>query len=179
MKIESLIFWAPAATVDLFKEYCIDPIMDKRVKRFAMFILKHRTENDDDCAGIYNKSLLYLVSNAFEDKPRIPIFRDGIPLIGMQKFVDPDGSKSKVDPKIRAMVKNGYVDLIMSPNEDVVGLNSAARSKKHGDFDNDNATLLATLARILNKTKVGGEIVSHPTSGEQKSKRMNIERQAS
>ena len=38
-------------------------------------------EQDDHCAHIYNKSLLYLVSNAFEDPARIPLFRDGVPIL--------------------------------------------------------------------------------------------------
>ena len=43
-------------------------------------------EQDDDCAGIYHKSLLYLVSNALEKQAAL-FFADGEPLLGMEKFI--------------------------------------------------------------------------------------------
>ncbi len=47
-----------------------------------MFTLTDKAEQDDNCVNIYNKSLLYLVSNAFEDKQHIPLISDGEPLLG-------------------------------------------------------------------------------------------------
>src|SRR3546814_4232231 len=44
-------------------------------------------EQDDHRAHIYNKSLLYLVSNAFEAKSRIPGVRDGVPILGLEKSI--------------------------------------------------------------------------------------------
>ena len=38
-----------------------------------------KVEQDDNCASLYNRSLLYLVSNTCERKPRTPI-------LGMEKF---------------------------------------------------------------------------------------------
>jgi len=62
-----------------------------KIKRFALFTLDDQTEQDDDCAAIYHKSLLYLVSNAFENAVRVPVFHpDGEPILGMQKFIDKD-----------------------------------------------------------------------------------------
>ena len=47
--------------------------------------LSDQAERDDHCANIYHKSLLYLVSHAFEATPRIPLVRDGVPIVGMEK----------------------------------------------------------------------------------------------
>jgi hypothetical protein len=48
----------------------------------ARFILTDVAERQDNCANVYRRSLLYLVSNAFEHQRQVP-------LLGMQKFVDP------------------------------------------------------------------------------------------
>jgi len=144
--------WAPACTVELFKQAYLPSILNKTVARFAMFTLSDRTEQDDHCARIYNKSLLYLVSNAFEAKPRIPLIRpDGVPILGMQKFVDKD-------TPLKTLFAQKKADWIVSPNADPIGTAHASRSLSHGGFDDDQPTLQATLARILNQAQVKAEI---------------------
>ena len=71
-------------------------------------------EQDDNCARIYNKSLLYLVSNAFEDKPRIPGFRDGVPLLGLQKSI-------AQDKEVGALFRGKKAELIIAPNDEAEG----------------------------------------------------------
>ncbi len=93
-----------------------------------------KSEQDDNCANIYHKSLLYLVANAFEEKARIPLFRDGVPILGMQKFLAKD-----VD--VQAKVKSGQIDIVYSPNDQNLGSISASKSQHHGDFDDDEATV--------------------------------------
>ena len=72
----------------LSRDY-LPAIRERQIKQFALFTLTDRAEQDDDCANIYHKSLLYLVSNAFEKELRKPWFRDadGEPLLGMEKFL--------------------------------------------------------------------------------------------
>ena len=108
---------------------------------FSIFTLTDKAEQDDNCAGIYNKSLLYLVSNAFERRFRIPILNpDGEPILGMEKFIRKD---------------KAICDLITSKGDWVLAPNTALAAKDksnarhHGDFDNEADTLRATLARIL------------------------------
>jgi hypothetical protein len=89
--------------------------------------------------GPYGKSLLYLVSNAFEGK------RD-IPLLGMQRFLEKDPALKAVFAK----AANGFPSLV------VAGVNgpehSVSRSESHGGFDNDPATMNSLLCRILDVT---------------------------
>ena len=142
--IETVSLWAPACTTKLFKRSYLELIEQKRIRNFALFNLKNAAEKDDHCAHIYNKSLLYLVSNAFESKPRIPLFRDGVPLLGMNKFV-------KKDRKLQALLRKRHVDYVLAPNEEKEGTRGASRARSHGGFDDDPATVKATLARILGR----------------------------
>jgi hypothetical protein len=106
--------------------------------RFNLFTLTDKAEQDDNCAHIYNKSLLYLVSNAFEKIQRIPgIKPDGEPILGMQTFAARSADLSK-------MLKDPRARWLLTP-----GLESSARH--HGDFDNDDNTLHTTLDSILSK----------------------------
>jgi hypothetical protein len=118
-----------------------------KINRFALFTLKDQAERDDNCAQIYHKSLLYLVSNAFEDKPRIPLFRDdGDPILGMEKFV-------RLDEEISKLFSKSNCDWILSPNIEAEGSESASTAAHHGDFDDDIPTVKAALKRILGDGK--------------------------
>ncbi|GAB3921719.1 C1 family peptidase [Larkinella terrae] len=146
LKIESCALWAPACTVKLFKEAYLPAINSKKINRFALYTLTDEAEQDDNCAKIYNKSLLYLVSNAFENKPRIPLFRDGEPILGMAKFV-------MKDPELAKLFKSKNADWVQSPNNEMKDPKSKSTSRHHGDFDNDRSTVESTLARILDSSK--------------------------
>ena len=139
--IKSCTLWAPACTVDLFKQTYLPLVKNGGIEKFSMFTMDDKTEQDDNCARIYNKSLLYLVSNAFEDKPRIPLFRDGFPILGMEKFV-------KADKELDTLFSGGNAEWIRSPNNITADPANHSTARHHGDFDNDKATVAATLQRI-------------------------------
>jgi hypothetical protein len=141
IKVATCTLWAPACTIALFKEAYLPPIRNGQVGRFALFALSDPVEQDDHCARIYNKSLLYLVSNAFESPQRIPVFRDGVPILGMERFL-------RADPVVSGLFK-GKADLVIAPNSEPVGSTAASGARQHGDFDDDKATVHATLARII------------------------------
>ncbi|HTS23668.1 MAG TPA: C1 family peptidase [Casimicrobiaceae bacterium] len=142
--VASATLWAPAITVELFKDAWLPALAG--VSRFAVFTLDDQTEQDDDCASIYHKSLLYLVSDAFEKTFRVPLVHpDGEPILGMQKAI-------KGDPVLsRLFGPNGSADWVIAPNREGEGSPSASRAKHHGDFDDDKTTVLATLARVLGR----------------------------
>jgi len=93
------------------------------------------------------------VSDAFEKFPRIPIVRDGVPLLGMEKFV-------RQDPALVALLGDRW---IQAPNTEPVGSPSASGARHHGDFDSDAATLRATLSRILAGDAAGAARASAAT----------------
>jgi len=151
VKIDTCTLWAPACTTQLFKDSYLPAIDQGLIDRFALFTLTDKAEQDDNCANIYHKSLLYLVSNAFEETARIPLIHpDGEPILGMQKCVEEDDA-------VNSIFKQKRADWIRSPNTKPVGSADAAQSMHHGDFDDDEATVKATLARILGKSTAKGE----------------------
>jgi hypothetical protein len=139
--IRTATFLAPAITQVGFDEYYLPLVKQEAIEDLALFTLSDRAEQDDHCANIYNKSLLYLVSNAFEAEARIPFFRDGVPLIGMEKFLAKHGP-------VREQIDAGRIRWVMAPNHGQEGSPSASSASSHGGFDNDKATLLAILARV-------------------------------
>jgi hypothetical protein len=166
LTIESCTLWAPACTVDLFSSNYLLALDAGTIKRFALFALTDDAEQDDNCADIYHKSLLYLVSNAFEEKAKIPLVRDGWPILGMQKFV-----KQYLGP----VFKKKDREFVLCPNNELEGSPSASRARSHGDFDDDICTLKSTLARILNAQKTDQvEFAFHHSASSQRDRREKL-----
>jgi hypothetical protein len=133
--IDSLTLWAPACTIELFNEI-YKPLIGKAdgIRAFRLFTLDDKTERDDHCANIYHKSLLYLVSHAFERRPRIPLIQDGTFLLGLERDVRKAIPARFWDGKQRRW--------FISPAA------AESEARRHGDFDNDEVTLAATLRMI-------------------------------
>jgi hypothetical protein len=142
---------APAITVKLFKDILLPHIQSGACPHPSMYILSDVGERDDD-VGPYGRSLLYLVSNAFEGKKETPI-------LGMERFVsyssqDPD--KDIVDPDVAALFQknvNGLPSLIIAgEGKSSTRISpSLSRSDSHGGFDNDEYTMNSVLYRILGR----------------------------
>jgi hypothetical protein len=148
--VTTCTLWAPACTVQLFKQTYLPSIQAGKVGQFGLFTLTDKAEQDDNCAHLYNKSLLYLVAHAFEQNVRIPRIRpDGEAILGMSLFVN-------ADAELQALFKSkkAGTDWVTAPNNEPLGSRNATTARHHGDFDNDTATVQATLARILDKKNV-------------------------
>lgn len=142
--VKSCTLWAPACTIDLFNQY-YEPSLDggvgRRLREFAVYNLTDSAEQNDHCAHIYHKSLLYLVSNALEEEARIPFFRDGTPLLGMEKFIEKDS-------ELKKLFRKTFADLVLSPGGTTGDPLTHSTSQSHGGFDDDGPTLKGLLARI-------------------------------
>jgi hypothetical protein len=148
LKIKTCTLWAPACTTKLFKAFYLPALNSGDIGAFTLFTLTDKAEQDDNCAKIYNKSLLYLVSNAFEDEPRVPIFRpNGDAILGMEKFIIADNELQALFDETSRL----DTTWLLSPNTVAIGSEDGSRSTHHGDFDDDKATVMATLARIVGK----------------------------
>lgn len=159
LTIETCTLWAPACTVDVFRQFYVPASGPaKKIKRFSLFTLDDTTERADNCAEIYHKSLLYLVSDAFESQIRIPLIHpDGEPLLGMEKFVSKPDSLSAGSSVAQWLQQNGC-DWIKSPNQQAKGSADSAGARHHGDFSTDEAVLLATIARIAGQGTADGSV---------------------
>jgi hypothetical protein len=157
LKVRSCTLWAPACTLALFKECYLPAIREGLIERFALYNLTDHAEQDDDCAGIYNRSLLYLVSHAFEDSVRVPVMGRfqkqlrGVPLLGLERCLQEDRALRRL-----FAAPHGRAELVLAPNDhsDDAGAErasalKASRARHHGDFDQDLPTVRSTLARIL------------------------------
>jgi Papain family cysteine protease len=149
VNFKSLQFMAPAIRVDLFKRTLLPHIVRGTCPQPSLYVLSDVGERDDDC-GPYGKSLLYLVSNAFEGRRETPI-------LGMERFVSPasqDPNKELVDLEIAALFKkkvDGNPSLVIAgagPRTATLSP-SLSRCNAHGGFDNDEYTLNSVLYRIL------------------------------
>jgi hypothetical protein len=151
LPIASTTLFAPACTMEFFRRTYVPLITSKAIGRFSVFTLTDRFEQDDDCVRIYNKSLLYLVSNALEDETfRVPVFRpEGEKLAGMQRFIQPEVEK---DPAMGAIFNPN--DWILAPNDEPAGSEKASRATKHGGFADDDVTVSALMARIVSAAQI-------------------------
>jgi hypothetical protein len=100
------------------------------INRLTLFTLADNAEQSDT-AGPYPKSLLYLVSNAFEGG-----HDQSVPLIGMSKFVQADKTSSSVFKSPRAA-------WIETSDE------TSPRCSSHGDFSGNAEVLSRTISLIL------------------------------
>lgn len=162
--IKTCTLWAPACTMKQFKQSYLPAIDSGKIGRFTLFTLSDKAEQDDHCARIYNKSLLYLVSNAFEKEPRIPLFRDGEPLLGLEKCV-------KEDSRVRDLFSSRKSDWVSAPNDQRDKVQNYSTARCHTDFDDDEATVRATLARMLGTEQVEGNFNFKSTKSSQRNKR--------
>jgi hypothetical protein len=124
LKLGSVSLLAPAATIEDFDEL-YRPLLNK-ADNMTVYNLSDTLEQNDQVAFVYRKSLLYLVSRAFEEKKEEP-------LLGLQ---------------IHGKDVKG-VDLIFSQGDPAKNKRSASRT--HGGFDNDPATMNDVLRRVLGK----------------------------
>ena len=153
--IETCTLWAPACTMNVYRSQYLPSIKSGHIKDLALFTLTDKAERDDNCANIYHKSLLYLVSHAFEaGLGKAPFLkeREGEPILGMAKFV------SQLPPAQRPF------EWVLAPNANAAATLEASTAKSHAAFDDDSATLASTLGRIVGKGKIKNTRFAHHAS---------------
>ncbi|MBT8047387.1 MAG: peptidase C1 [Xanthomonadales bacterium] len=140
--IDTVSMLAPAGSVELYMKKILpflkaqDPQF--RIDEMEVYNLSDALEQDDEVTKAYNKSLLYLVSRAFEES---------VPqkLLGMQtgcKDLDPEDK-----PRLKFHYSKG--DL---PRAQVT------KADSHGGFDNDPVTMNHILRRILPNDQWAGAV---------------------
>lgn len=123
-------FLAPAVRIDEFAQYMGPEIQAGKCPKPTLYILNEDQEMDDS-VGPYGRSLLWLVSRAFEDK------RD-TPILGMSTFL-----------KAARNQRDLLGDIVVSASQGKPGAETS--SKSHGGFDNDPLTMNSILYRILGR----------------------------
>ncbi|BAO45243.1 C1 family peptidase [Thiolapillus brandeum] len=129
LEFQTCSLMAPACTLDWYERAYVPALDAKgrlRIREMTIYNLRDRLEQDDTVTPLYHKSLLYLVSNAFEREREKP-------LLGMQKF---SPGMTPVGDLPRIHYSNGATGNI-------------TRSTSHGGFDNDVYTMNHILRRVL------------------------------
>ncbi|MBT9541334.1 C1 family peptidase [Thiobacillus sp.] len=142
--LKSVQFMAPAIRTDDFKKLLLAGLEAGQTPLPSLYVLSDKLERGDS-VGPYGKSLLYLVSNAFEGTREVPI-------LGMKAFIDADRQLAKlfsgsVDGRPALVVSEGIP--IDSAKADAAIQQGASVSHSHGGFDNDCATMNSVLVRVL------------------------------
>jgi len=141
-RIKTTSLMAPATTIDFFKASLLPHLRATGfgVDTMKIYNLIDELEKDDNVAKVYRKSLLYLVSKAFEEESAAPI-------LGMQRY-------SKGIEK----AKPGKLEVLYSKGSDSASAKTSSTS--HGGFDNDPNTMNSVLKTIL------GTAPGHPFTKE-------------
>jgi hypothetical protein len=135
--IDTCTLWAPGCTMDAFDQDLLPLVKSEAIRHFALYTLTDKAEQDDSC-GFYNKSILYLVSDALEAIPHVPWVSEGEPLLGMAKYAS----------RLKNFFAAGRAEWVQAPNS-ASGTRDASTAKHHANFDDDPDTLESTIARIL------------------------------
>lgn len=130
IQFKTLQLLAPAVRIDDFQQLMGEKIKTGQCPKPHFYILDEKQE-EDDSVGPYGRSLLWLVSRAFEDK------RD-TPILGMKCFFDKY-------PTLKHLANN----VVVSPIKGTPGCESY--SATHGGFDNDPCTMNSVMYQILGK----------------------------
>jgi hypothetical protein len=127
---KTLQLFAPAITVEDFDTLVVPTIKAGLCPVPRTYVLRNEEELDDT-VGPYDKSLLYLVSNAFEGQR-------GKPILGMKTFLEKD-------VRIRNLLGATLVTSNPSIKKAAYPFSS---SRTHGGFDNDPPTMNSMIWHI-------------------------------
>lgn len=135
-----IVLLAPANTHELFDETIRQH--GNRIRWLRMFGMKDSVECNDGLLGdgvaraLYPSSLLYFVSGLLE-------YETDAPVLGMQRFLNEASVFTAQDypesDRLRTWLSTPIDRLVWSSTDD--GDGRCSESHKHGDFDNDAATL--------------------------------------
>ena len=147
-----IIFLAPAVRYDLFAK-ALESHSDQ-IGKFRMFCMSESLESDDNLVPIlYTRSLLYFVSGVLEghiDEENKWKGDIDEPIVGMQRYINDKSVFNANDfpevEQVRNFLQKTPDSAVWSESSAGDGLNSMSR--KHGDFDNDEATVKSVVWMI-------------------------------
>lgn len=157
--VKSVHLYAPACTV-AFANRHYAPQADI-MNRLHLDILGDQCEQDDNVAYVYQKSLLYFVSNALEADLRMPIL--GLENVYNPRYSDWDGSSSAAEAltnwrnaveisKLNERLTIHKEEKIVTRRGNDAGLQKKTENASHGGFDNNVEIIGKTLERITGAT---------------------------
>lgn len=143
LTVERLALLAPAVRIDPFKQMLV-PRLGDGLNHVDMYTMDEEAERGDDLIEpigipIYGKSLLYLISGAFEPEDKHAA------ILGLEE-------RFSRDLEIKQLFAAGGPHRLELSHAKGKPHNPATKSRKHGCFDNDDATMRSVLAGIIDAT---------------------------
>ncbi|UBF30356.1 caspase family protein (plasmid) [Kovacikia minuta CCNUW1] len=164
---KTMHFLAPAIRIDAFKELLLKPGLigsGQGIDHLTIFTMKKDWEQADQCAGVYRKSLLYLIYHALEPQRKTEI-------LGLEEFL-------RADVEMKSLF--GLAG-IPSPKGEVIWSKSilktgpnASTCTEHGRFPADAPTMNSVLLRIVGATD-NGAIIEFPAAAARDLEVVNFE----
>jgi hypothetical protein len=130
------------------------PRVGNGVDHVTIFTMRRELERDDDCGGVYRKSLLYLIHHALERLPRTPI-------LGLAESLEENADLVRTFGLDGSAAPHGEV--VWSKTATTAG-RSASQSTTHGGFDDDAPTMESVARRILGASDTA-PITPFPSDG--------------
>jgi hypothetical protein len=147
--VRTLHLLAPALTTELFKTRLQKLIGEGQpITSVTVHTMTDELEQNDDSLRPYGKSLLCLVSQAFEEE--MPAG-----LLGLQKSLKADLQLIRFFG-LAGTEKVGHV--AFAPSPDGTSLNARTESVTHGGFDNDTPTMTSVIRRVLDVPDSGSVV---------------------
>lgn len=158
LKVASLRLFAPACTVEFANRYFINAINNKvlQAEHFHIHVLSDQNELNDN-VGPYRKSLLYLVSRAFE-------YPHKMPLLGMERIFSTKSNDDGMwdDNSFNNILTwqnfwkshnltTSHLDVLTNKHKISNGLDTLPYA--HGCFDNSVEIMGKALGYIVNSQK--------------------------
>ncbi|MFE5407373.1 caspase family protein [Microbacterium sp. NPDC056569] len=131
--VATVTFLAPAVRLDTFEAQLLPLAETGKIHDVSIFTMDEKHEKRDNTAGVYRKSLLYLVSRAFEAE------RDA-KILGLDEHLRSAG-------RTMAYLGDDPARLVKGPTSQ--GRLSSTQATSHGDFDNDVETMMSLARRVL------------------------------
>ena len=147
--VRTLHLLAPALTTELFKARLQKLAgQGQPITSVTTYTMTDELEQSDDSLKPYGKSLLYLVSQAFEDEVPTSI-------LGLQKSLKSDLQLIRFFG-LAGTEKVGHITFSQSPAG--TSLNARTESVTHGGFDNDIPTMTSVIRRVLDVPDSGAVV---------------------
>ena len=131
--VKTVTFLAPAVRVDTFEATLLPLAEAGKIENLSIFTMDENHEKRDNTAGVYRKSLLYLVSRAFEAEK-------GAEILGVEEHLRGSG-------RTMAYLGDRSERLVLGPV--TRGPRSSTQATSHGDFDNDEQTMMSLARRVV------------------------------
>lgn len=145
-RVETLQLLAPALRVDDFSATLL-PLVGEGIDSLVVYTMTDAAEQADSCFRIYRRSLLYLVSELFEDPTDSPLLGMEVAIRASRELLAAFG----LDP-----IEQRAAEVIWSPTGPDAPPGRRSMAVNHGGFDNDADTMNSVASRVLGGAPVRG-----------------------